>query len=141
MAIYDARAIEFEIEDPDAPGTWVPIGEINTLTITTGEEVTPTTVFGSQGQAESQKMEINKQFTLQGQHDPADAGQALVAVLAARLSEASLGGFRFAYPGDTVWKVWKAHVTLGEQGGGNNAKGAFAATFTRSGADTTAVKA
>lgn len=140
---YNARDVEFEIEDPDNPGTWVAIDGINTFSKSHEEETTDTTVFASLGQAESQKMQIGKGLTLEGFRlkDPStgalDPGQALVEELSERLGEDSLGGFRFAAPGDTTWEVWVAHVNLGDQGGGNNDKTSWSATFTRSGASTT----
>jgi hypothetical protein len=143
---YNARDVEFQVEDPDAPGTWVAIGGLNTFSKSTEEEVAITTTYASDGQRESQKMEIAKSLTLEGfrHKDPAngalDPGQALVEELSELLGEDSLGGFRFAAPGDTTWEVWTAHVNLGDQGGGNNDKVSWAATFTRSGAATTAAK-
>jgi hypothetical protein len=143
---YNARDVEFEIEDPDTPGTWTAIGGINTFSKTHEEETTDTTTYASNGQAESQKMQISKTMTLEGFRlkdavtGALDPGQADVETLSERLGEASLGGFKFAAPGDTTWEVWTAHVNLGDQGGGNNDKVTWSATFTRSGAATTAAK-
>lgn len=145
---YNARDVEFEIEDPDTPGTWVAIapGGIETFTKSHSSETTPTTSFASQGQAESQKMELSKTLSIEGRRlrDPVsgalDPGQALVENLADRLGEDSLSGFRFAHADDTSWTVWSAHVELGDQGGGNNDKVSWSATFTRSGADSTEAK-
>lgn len=143
---YNARDVEFEVEDFDNPGTWVAIGGINTFSKTHEEETADTTTFGSEGQAESQKMQLGKTLTLEGFRllDTAtgdlDPGQALVEALAERLGEDSLGAVRFAHKDESTWAVWTAHANLGDQGGGNNDKGAWAVTFTRSGADTTAVK-
>lgn len=143
---YNARDVEFEIEDPDNPDTWVAIGGINTFSKSHAEEVTDTTTYASQGQAESQKMQIGKSLTLEGFRlkDPdtgaLDPGQSLVEELAERLGQNSLGGFRFAAPGDTTWEKWTAHVNLGDQGGGNNDKTGWSAVFTRSGASTTEAK-
>lgn len=145
---YNARDIIFEIEDFGTPGTWVAIatGGINTFSKTFEEEVTDVTVFGSEGQAESQKMQIAKAMTLEGfrlrdsETGALDPGQALVEGLSERLGDESLSGFRFAHKDDTSWEVWTAHANLGDQGGGNNDKTTWSATFTRSGANTTAVK-
>jgi hypothetical protein len=144
---YNARDVVFEIEDLDTPNTWIEIGGINTFSKTHEEEVADTTLFGSKGQAESQKMQIAKSLTLEGLRlkDPAtgalNAGQAEVETLSNRLGDLSLGRIRFAAPGDTTWEVWTCHANLGDQGGGNNDKVTWSATFTRSGPDTTAAKA
>lgn len=143
---YNARDVEFEIEDFLTPGTWIPIEEINTFSKSHEEETEDTTVFTSEGQAESQKMQIAKTLTIEGRRsrDSATgaiaAGQAKVEALAGRLGEDSLGRIRFSHKDDTTWEVWTAHVNLGDQGGGNNNKVTWAATFTRSGADTTMAK-
>lgn len=143
MPKYNARDVEFQIEDPATPGTWVEIGGINTFTKSHEEEVADTTTFGSQGEAESEKMQKSKTMVLEGFRfrNPVDPGQALVETLHERLAEDSLGGFRFAHKDDTDWEVWTAHVNLGDQGGGNNDKTSWSATFTRSGANTTVAKA
>jgi hypothetical protein len=138
MAKYNARDCVFEIES-ETPATWIEIGEINTFSKSHEEETADTTTFGSQGQSESQKMQIGKSLTLEGFHDPADAGQIRVEEVAELLGDESLIKMRFHAPGATNWEVWVCHVNLGDQGGGNNDKGAWAATFTRSGASTTAV--
>lgn len=142
MAKYNARDVVFQIEDPDNAGTWVAIDGIETFTKSHEEETTATTDFGSQGQGESEKMEIRKSLTIEGKRfrNPVDPGQALVETLSERLAENSLGSVRFAHTLDTVWEVWTAHVNLGDQGGGNNDKVSWSATFTRSGASTTAAK-
>ncbi|MFD4264074.1 phage tail tube protein, partial [Streptomyces sp. NPDC058534] len=140
---YNARDVVFEIEDPDTPDTWVRIEGINTFTKSHEEETTDTTTFGSQGEGESEKMQKSKTLSIEGfrMRNPADPGQVLVETLHERLAEDSLGGFRFAHKADTSWEVWTAHVNLGDHGGGNNDKASWSATFTRSGANTTAVKA
>ncbi|MFF8290423.1 phage tail tube protein [Streptomyces sp. NPDC016309] len=138
MAKYNARDCVFEIESA-TPATWVEIGNINTFSKSHEEETTDTTTFGSDGNAESQKMQKGKTLTLEGFHDPTDAGQTRVAVVNELLGDASLIKIRFHAPADTNWEVWNAHVNLGDQGGGNNDKVSWSATFTRSGASTTAV--
>jgi hypothetical protein len=143
---YNARDCVFQIEDPDNSGTWVEILAIDTFTKSHDEETTATTDFKSQGQGESQKMEISKTLQLEGKRlkdattGAGDPGQVLVETLSERLGNASLGRVRFAGPGDTTWEVWSAHVNLGDQGGGNNDKVSWSATFTRSGAATTAAR-
>lgn len=146
---YSARDCEFEIEDLDTADTWVPIAPdgINTFTKSTDEETADTTSYGSDGQAESQKMQISKSLTLEGFRlkDPAtgalDAGQGMVERLAELLGDDSLGKIRFAAPGDTSWEVWTCHVAMGDEGGGNNDKVSWSAEFTRSGPATTMAKA
>jgi hypothetical protein len=146
---YNARDIVFQIEDFASPGTWVPIapGGIETFSRGFEEETTPTTTFGSNGNAESQKMEVGKTLGIEGKRlrdnvtGALDPGQSIVEAMNDRLGEQSLTGFRFAHKDDTVWQVWpQARISLGEQGGGNNDKVGWSATFTRSGANTTAVK-
>lgn len=148
---YNARDCEFQIEDFLNPGTWTAIGAgegaINTFTIGREYETADTTTFGSDGQAEGQNMQLGKTLQLEGfrlkdaSTGALDPGQALVELQAERLGADSLTGFRFAAPGDTVWTVWaKAYVQMGDEGGGNNDKVSWSATFTRSGATTTVAK-
>lgn len=154
---YNARDCEFEIEDFLNPGTWTALataqggsgeGGINTFSLGRDYETTDTTVFASNGQAESQVMQLGKTISLEGFRlkDPLtgalDPGQQMVETQSERLGTDSLVGFRFAAPGDTVWTVWpQAHFQLGDEGGGNNDKVSWSVTVTRSGASTTAAKA
>ncbi|MFJ9657619.1 phage tail tube protein [Streptomyces griseoflavus] len=143
---YNARDVVFEVADVATPATWLEIGGINTFSKSHEEETADTTTFASQGQAESQKMQIGKQLEIEGQRlrdsvsGAIDPGQAMVETLAERLGEESLGQIRFAHKDDTEWEVWTAHANLGDQGGGNNDKTSWSATFTRSGADTRVAK-
>ncbi|MGW0495043.1 phage tail tube protein [Streptomyces sp. NPDC003007] len=143
---YNARDVEFEIEDFATPNTWILIGGINTFSKSHEEETTDTTTFASEGQAESQKMQLGKQLEIEGfrlRDDTTgalDPGQAMVEALSERLGEDSLGRVRFAHKDDANWEVWTAHVNLGDEGGGNNDKTSWSATFTRSGANTTVAK-
>jgi hypothetical protein len=143
---YNARDVEFQIEDFLSPGTWIPIGGVNTFSKSHAEETTDTTTFASNGTAESQKMQVGKGLSIEGVRlrDDAtgvvDPGQAKVEALSDRLGELSLGRVRFSHKQDTTWEVWTAHVNLGDQGGGNNDKTSWSATFTRSGASTTVAK-
>lgn len=147
---YNARDVEFEIEDSANPGTWVQIGPkaINTFTRGFDYETTDTTTFGSEGRAESQNMQEGTTLGMEGfrLRDSAtgalDPGQSMVEAQSKKLGEESLTGFRFAHKDDTSWTVWTtAHFQLGDQGGGNNDKTSWSCTATRSGAETTAVKA
>jgi hypothetical protein len=143
---YNARDVDFQVEDFLSPGTWITIGGLNTFTKGHEEETTDTTTYASQGQAESQKMQLGKTLGLQGLRlrdsvtGAGDPGQAKVEALNERLGEDSLGRIRFSHKNDSTWEVWTAHVNLGDQGGGNNDKTSWSATFTRSGAQTTAAK-
>ncbi|MFJ5259087.1 phage tail tube protein [Streptomyces sp. NPDC088387] len=153
---YNARDVEFEVEDFNNPGTWVAIrtaqggsgdGGVNTFSVGHEYETTDTTTFASEGRAESQNMQEGKTLTLEGfrlkdrMTGALDPGMALIEAQAARLGDDSLVGFRFAAPGDANWTVWTAHFQLGDSGGGNNDKVSWACTVTRSGPQTTAVKA
>lgn len=154
---YSARDCEFEIEDFLNPGTWTAFrtaeggsgeGGINTFSLSHEYESSDDTTFGSQGRAETSNMQEGKAMTLEGFRlkDPStgalDAAQGLAELQAARLGADSKVGFRFAAPGDTTWEVWaEATYQLGDQGGGNNDKAAWAVTVTRSGPSTTAAKA
>jgi hypothetical protein len=143
---YNARDVDFQIEDFAAPGTWITIGGINTFSKSHEEETADTTTFASAGQAESQKMQIGKGLQIEGLRlrddttGALDPGQAKVEALSERLGELSLGRVRFSHKNDTTWTVWTVHVTLGDQGGGNNDKVGWSATFTRSGAESTVAK-
>ncbi|PNG20328.1 phage tail tube protein [Streptomyces cahuitamycinicus] len=143
---YNARDVEFEIEDFATPNTWILIDGINTFSKSHEEETTDTTTFASEGQAESQKMQLGKQLEIEGFRlrddvtGALDPGQAMVEALSERLGEDSLGRVRFAHKDDANWQVWTAHVNLGDEGGGNNDKTSWSATFTRSGANTTVAK-
>lgn len=143
---YNARDVDFQIEDFLSPGTWITIGGLNTFSKSHEEETADTTTYASQGQAESQKMQLGKQLQLEGLRlrdnvtGAIDPGQAKVEGLSERLGEDSLGRVRFSHKNDTTWEVWTAHVNLGDQGGGNNDKTSWSATFTRSGASTSVAK-
>lgn len=146
---YNARDVRFQIESYLAPGTWVDIAPlaINTWSKSEEEETADITTFGSAGQSESWKQQVGRSLTLEGfrLRDAAtgalDPGQALVEAMNDRLGPDSLTGFRFAHATDTTWVVWaKARITLGDTGGGNNDPTSWSATFTRSGASSTAAK-
>jgi hypothetical protein len=140
---YNARDCVFQIENPSSPGTYVAIGGINTFTKSRNAANTDTTTFASAGDYEQQIMQRGKTLKLQGFRlkDPAtgvlDPGQILVEALADKKSDASLGNFRFAAPGDTTWEVWAVTAEMDDEGGGNNDKVSWGVTFTRSGSSTT----
>lgn len=150
---YNARDCRFQIEDFLNPGTWTEFrtaeggsgeGGINTFTKSREYETADTTTFGSDGDAETQNMQVGKSLTLEGFRlkDPStgalDPAMSLAEIQSDRKGNDSLCGFRFAAPGDTNWEVWQATVQLGDEGGGNNDKVSWSATFTRSGPATTA---
>lgn len=141
----DARGWVFEISDGAATPTWTEIDGINewSLDPAANEESSDDTTFASGGAYESVAMQRGPTLELTGRMkldtttgDP-DPGQKLVEDAAARVSDASLVDFRFRHVSQTEWKVWRCWFSLGEQGGGNNARTSWAATATRSGASTT----
>lgn len=148
----NARDWIFEVsEDPGATTpVWAQCAGVETFTLSSseGEETADTTTFDSNGVAESQAMQRGASLKLEGKQVYAkgaggvigarDAGQAAADNLAGKVGEASLGGVRFRYTDDTEWTVWSAWVSKGDVGGGNNDKTSWSATFTRSGAATTA---
>ena len=145
MSKINARDWVFEASaDPSAATpVWAEIGGVNSFTLSNseGEESTETTTFASAGVAESQAMQRGASLSVEGfiERDGAgasDAGQDVVDTLAAQVGEASLGGVRFRHVDETDWTVWTAWVSKGDNGGGNNDKTSWSATFTRSGAAT-----
>ena len=146
MAQINARDWIFEVsEDPDA-GTpvWAEVGGVESFTLSNseGEESTDTTTFASNGVAESQAMQRGASLSVEGKvvrnGATPDAGQAAADALAGQVGEDSLGGVRFRHADDTDWTVWNAWASKGDNGGGNNDKTSWSASFTRSGAATTA---
>lgn len=141
----NARDWVFEVsEDPTiVTPVWAQIGGLNSFSLSNseGEESVDTTTFESAGNAESQAMQRGASLSLEGFMDKdaatPDAGQASVDVLAELVGEDSLGGVRFRHVSDTDWIVWTAWVSKADNGGGNNDKTSWGATFTRSGAATT----
>lgn len=146
MGQINARDWTFEVsEDPNATTpVWAEVGGLESFTLSNseGEESTETTTFASGGVAESQAMQRGAALSLEGKvvrnGATPDAGQAAVDALAVLVGDASLGGVRFRHNTDTDWTVWTAWVSKGDNGGGNNDKTSWSASFTRSGAATTA---
>lgn len=134
----NARDWIFEVSE-DAGTTWSEIDEITSfeLNAAEGEESADTTTFKSQGVAESQAMQRGATLAVTGKKSPADPGQQAVEAQAGKVGDESLGGVRFRHTTDTEWTRWTAWASLGTQGGGNNEKTSWGATFTRSGAATT----
>jgi hypothetical protein len=140
---YNARDVIFQAQDPGT-GLWVQINGLKTFSKGRAEVETKTTNFASGGNSESQIMERTKTMKLEGERykdtgtGVLDPGQQLVETLADQVGDASVGGFRFAAPGDTTWEVWQATAKLGDEGGDENAKVSWSVTYTRTGASTTA---
>jgi hypothetical protein len=141
----DARDWLYEVED-SVNGVWLPIRGMNSFSYNPGEnrETTDTTDFDSQGRYEEDVMQNGSSLKIEGKYeiDPTtgirDPGQAYVDAWADRLSYDSHNRLRFRHETQTTnWAVWDATVAPGEQGGGNNDKTGWSATFTRSGAPTT----
>lgn len=140
----NARDWTFEIGDGVDPGeTFTEIGGINTMTIGRESEDTDTTTFDSAGNAEHNVMQRGRTLEVEGffLEDPADGtrdpGQQMVEALGDLVGEASLRNIRITSPAGTTW-THKMSVEVGDQGGGNNDKTSWSATFTRSGATTVA---
>jgi hypothetical protein len=143
----NARDMIVQISDGAGTPAWLDIEGLTTVTPKPGEneETVDTTTFTSQGAYEQEIMQRGASMEVEGfaivdstDGEPAP-GQARVEAAAALVGSASLVDFRFRHvTNTTTWKVWKATVSVGDQGGGNNDKGSWSATFTRSGAATTA---
>lgn len=141
-----ARDLIVQVSDGAASPTWFGIAALKVLTLDPGaqEQSTETTTADSAGAYEELKMQRGASLKLEGflhkDHltGAQDPGQARVEVIGVGLAYASLGAFRFRHPADTVWRVWNtATVSLGEQGGDNNAVTSWKVTVMRSGASTT----
>lgn len=145
----NARDLIFEVSDMAVTPVWTAVGGLLSGSVNYGEneETVDTTTWDSEGYYEQEKMQLGASLSLEGRflQDPAtgtrDPGQQLVEAHGELLGNASQINIRFRYPGATTWKVWKATVSVGEQGGGTNDKVGWAADFTRCGAPTTAVVA
>lgn len=146
MAQINARDWLFEASvDPTAvTPVWAQIGGVESFDLNNseGEESTDTTTFESAGHAESQAMQRGASLSVDGKIKRAsngtpDAGQAVVDSLSVLVGEDSLGGVRFRHIDDDEWTVWTAWCSKGNNGGGNNDKTSWSASFTRSGAATT----
>lgn len=140
----NARDLILEVE-ASTPNTWIEVGGLNSHKInpSENEETSDTTTYASDGAYEQEVMQRGATIESEGlllEDDTTgvqDPGQARAEVLGAAVGTASVGRIRFRHPTHTQWKVWNATVSLGEQGGENNDKKSWGATFTRSGASTT----
>lgn len=141
----NARDWRFEASaDPAiATPTWAQVGGLTSFDLNhaEGEESADTTDFDSNGHAESQAMQRGASIALEGQDKrngaTTDAGQQVLNDAALLVGEDSLVGLRFRHMDDTEWTRWTGWVSRGGQGGGNNDKTTWSASFTRSGAPTT----
>ncbi len=143
----NARDMIVQISDGQATPAWLDIEGLNTVTPKPGEneETTDTTTFASAGNYEQEIMQRGASMELEGfkivdsTNGSAAPGQARVEAAALLLGAASIVDIRFRHVTNaTTWKTWKATVSVGDQGGGNNDKIGWSATFTRSGAPGTA---
>lgn len=142
----NARDIIIEVET-DVADTWAGIRPgLTSATINKAEneEVADTTTYGSEGEYEQEvmqrgaTMEVEARMLKDDTTGELDEGQARCEVLATKKGAESLGRIRFRHPMDTNWTIWTATVSVGEQGGETNDKTSWNATFTKSGASTTA---
>ncbi|MGW5673936.1 phage tail tube protein [Streptomyces sp. NPDC003860] len=144
----DARGWIFEVEDIDAPTeTWLPIAGMTSWSMNPGEneETSEITAFDSDGYYEEDVMQRGASITIEGQYridkttKARDAGQAYIdGEWTPRLGIDSHNPIRYRHRTQTVWAVWDATMTPGEQSGGNNDKTSWSATFRRNGKPTTA---
>ena len=143
----NARDLIFEVSDMDAVSpVWTGVGALlsGSVSYDENEETVDTTTWDSEGHYEQEKMQLGASLSLEGRYlqDPEtgvrDPGQELVEAHASLLGYASQINVRFRYPGATLWKLWRATVSVGEQGGGTNDKVGWSAEFTRCGAPSTA---
>lgn len=142
----NARDIIIEVETA-VTDTWTGIRPgLTSATInkSENEEAADTTTYGSEGEYEQEIMQRGATMevaALMLQDDVTgdlDEGQARVEVLGTLKGVESLGRIRFRHPVSTEWTIWTCTVSVGEQGGETNAKTTWNATFTKSGASSTA---
>ncbi|MFK0233728.1 phage tail tube protein [Streptomyces vinaceus] len=143
----DARGWRFEVQDSTAdPDVWLPIAGIDTWNYnpSENEETVETTAFDSDGQFEQDVMQRGASLSVEGKYrvhkstKARDPGQAYIDDdWVERVGFESRNQIRYRHETQTAWRVWEATVSPGEQGGGNNDKTSWSATFTRCGAATT----
>lgn len=140
----NARDMVFQISDGAVSPTWYSIGGVNSFKVnpSENEETADTTDFNSQGNYEFEYMQRGAKIDIEGffmadvSTGARDPGQALLEARATLMGTLSKADVRFRHPGSPTWKQWKAGISLGEQGGGNNDKQSFQASIGRSGAST-----
>lgn len=146
----NARDIVVEIESA-VTDTYVTIENLSSVTVNPGEneETVDTTDYESDGVYEGEIMQRGAAMELEGMlkkdhlTGALQPGRARVEEMAGetKVGYDSLARIRFRHPMDTTWRIWTCTVTLAEQGGGVNDKTSWGATFTKSGATTTAAVA
>lgn len=149
MAKIDARGWIFEVQT--GPTAWAEIAGINTFELDpdANAETTDDTDFRSDGEYEGHISQRGGSCKVEGTYEVdedddtvRDPGQAAVDELGTKKGRASLGGFRFRHESEEDWTVWaRSMVNRGGVGGGTNDNTSWSATFTRSGAATTAAVA
>lgn len=140
-----ARELILQVEDA-TPGSWLGINGLNSIVPNYGEneEETDTTDYQSAGEYEHEIMQRGASMALQGFvilddiTGAQDPGQARCELMATKKAHESKGRVRFRHPLSSTWKIWTCTFSVGEEGGGNNAKTPFNCTIKKSGAATTA---
>lgn len=143
----NARDMVFQVSDGAVSPTWYSIGGVSSFKVnpSENEETVDTTDFNSQGNYEFEYMQRGAKIEIEGffmadvSTGARDPGQARLEQAATLMGTLSKVDVRFRYPGSPNWKNWKAGISVGEQGGGNNEKNSFKASIGRSGASTTSV--
>lgn len=143
----DARGWIFEVRDEVATTeTWLRIGNLTSWNRneSESEETADTTTFDSAGYYEQDVMQRGAVIEVEGLYAQVtagtpDPGQAYIDnEWTYRLGADSRGRIRWRHTTQTVWIIWEATVTPGEQSGGTNDKTSWGAKFTRCGKPTTA---
>lgn len=145
----DARDLIVQVRAADGV-TWLGIKGLTDMVPKPGEgeEKTDTTVAEDGGKKSNQVMQRGYSLELSGYKyldhltGAPDPGQARCEELAEQVGYLSWGAVRFRHPTQSTWKVWEtATFSMGDGGGGVNAKSAWSCTIERSGASTTAAVA
>lgn len=143
----NARDMIIELSDGGTTPVWTQVAGLNTFTYnpSENEETVDVTTFSDGGNYTQEKMQKGAMVEVEGFYIASDltpfaqdAGQLAIEVWHELLGPASVRTLRFRHVSALTWKVWKATCTLGEQGGGNNDKASFKASFTRCGASASA---
>ncbi|MFF8534093.1 phage tail tube protein [Streptomyces sp. NPDC015532] len=143
----DARGWIFEVRDAEATTeTWLPIGLLTSWNRneSENEETADTTTNDSEGYYSQDVMQRGATIEVEGLYAQVtsgtpDPGQAYIDnEWAYRLGADSQNEIRWRHKTQSVWVIWDATVTPGEQSGGTNDKTSWGATFTRCGKPRTA---
>lgn len=141
MTAVKINARDMIIEVGAGADSWIELAGLTGWTYdpSEDEEMAETTTFADKGRARKEKMQTGASAEASGfqikddETGEPDPGQAFVEDWHERLGAESNKPLRFRHFLDTQWTLWNATVTLGEQGGENNDKGQWSATFGRSG--------